>query len=465
MKGLVTILAAAGLALAGCAAVGPTYVTPPAPVAPAFRGLPPGGSVTAASSSAWWERFGDPMLDQVVEEALAQNLDIQAAMARVTQARAAARATGAALLPAGQLQTDANRAHQSLVGSNAQAAAYQRDVDLFDVGVGASWEIDLFGGLRRGAEAARADAAAAEAGLAGARLMVAAETADAYLQLRGFQSRLGLAERRVADDGKVLELTRLLYDAGHAPRLQRDQAEATLAQAEATLPLLRAGVEAELNRLAVLRGRTPESDRSRLVAVRPVPTPPPITGGLTPGDLLRRRPDVAAAERRLASADARIGAAVADYYPKIDLQALLGFQSLTSGKLFTSDAALAQGTAALKWRLFDFGRVDAEVAAAKGARAEALANWRKAVLSAAEDVENALTQLRERDAQLSRLQAASLALEHARDAAQAGYERGAVSLLDVIDTERQLLETEDSAADVETQHARAMVALYRALGG
>ncbi len=459
------VLPVAMLALAGCAAVGPNYTAPTAPIAPAFRNLPAGPASALAGAEAWWTGFNDPLLNQMVDEALSQNLDIQAAAARLTQARAAARGAGAALLPAGQLQLDASRAHQSLVGSNAQAAAFQRDVNLFDAGVGASWEVDLFGALRRGAEAARADAGAAQAGLAAARLAIAAETADAYLQLRGFQSRLALAERRVRDDERVAALTGLLFEAGHAPSLQRDQAEAVLAQAQATPPLLRAGVEAELNRLAVLCGRPPETERSALAADRPVPPLPPIPGDVTPGDLLRRRPDVAAAERRLAAANARIGVAVADYYPRIDLQALVGFQSLTAGKLFTGDAGLAQATAGLKWRLFDFGRVDAEVAAARGARAEALANWRQTVLGAAEEVENALSQLTQRDAQLTRLQAASLALEHARDASQAGYERGAVSLLDVIDTERQLLETQDAAADVNAQRARALVALHRALGG
>ena len=461
MKPLIAALLVATVALAGCAAVGPNYATPIAPVAAAFRNLPP---APPTGAEPWWTRFGDRLLSQAVAEALTQNLDIEAAVARVTQARSAARAAGAALLPAGQVQADASRASQSLVGSNAQAAAHQRDVSLFDAGVGASWEIDLFGGQRRRAEAAGADVQAAEAGLGGARLVVAAETADAYLQLRGFQSRLALAERRVADDAKVLELTNLLFEAGHAPRLQRDQAEAVLSQAKATLPLLRAGIEAELNRLAVLCGRTPESERAELAATGSVPAPEAMPGGLTPRDLLRTRPDVAAAERRLAASNARIGAALADYYPKVDLQALIGFQSLTTGKLFSADAGLAQGSAGLRWRLFDFGRVDAEVAGARGAYAEALANWRRAVLLAAEDVENALTQLAERGSQLSRLQSASLALEHARGAAQAGYERGAVSLLDVIDTERQLLLTEDQFADVNTQRARAMVALHRALG-
>jgi NodT family efflux transporter outer membrane factor (OMF) lipoprotein len=455
---------AVGLGLCGCAAVGPNYRPPAADVAPAFRALsaaPP----AVASAAPWWTGFHDPGLDAVVERALAQNLDLAAASARVTQARAAARGAGAALAPIGAIQADAGRERQSLVGTNAQAAAYQRDVDLFEGGVGASWEIDLFGGLRRTAEAARADLGAAQAGLLGARLMVAAETADAYLQLRGYQARIALAERRIADDAKIVELVQLQFDAGHAPRLQLDQAQAVLAQAQAAAPLLRAGAEAQLNRLAVLTGRAPESERADLEAPRPVPTPPALPSGVTPGDLLRARPDVAAAERRLAAANARIGAAVADYYPKVSVQGLLELSSLTTGKLFSADALQGQGQVALRWRLFDFGRVDAEVAAAKGAQAEALATWRLSVLTACEDVENATALQTRRAEQLAALRKASAALERARDAAQAGYERGAVSFLDVIDAERQLLETEDAAADAETQRARAAVALRRALGG
>lgn len=453
------------LALAGCISVGPNYKAPASPLPSAYRALPVGQIEPTSNAPAWWAEFGDPLLTKTVEEALAQNLDLQAAAARVAQARAAARAAGAALLPAGQIQGDASQVQQSLIGSSAQAAARQRDINLFDAGIGASWELDLFGGNRRGAEAASADAAAAEAGATGARLMIAAETADAYVQLRGFQSRLALAEQQVQDAQHLLDLTRLLVKSGHAAQLQLDQAEALLAQAEASTTLLRVGLEVQLNRLAVLCARPPEAERGALSRGAPVPEATSFAFSKSPSELLRQRPDVAAAERRLAAANARIGLALSDYYPKVDLQGLIGFQSLTSGNLFSNDAKQTQATAGLRWRLFDFGRVDAEVAAARGAHAEALANWRKAVLSAAEDVENAVVQLNERSTQVARLKAASQSLKRSHETLLASYARGAVSQLEVIDTERQWLGMEDAKQDGRTQRARAVIALHRAMGG
>ncbi len=463
-RGLVAL--AALTLLAGCRTVGPDYAPPAAPVAPAFRGAPPPSPARAARPpEAWWTGFGDPVLTATVEQALAGSPTVEAAVARVTQARAASRAAGAALYPTGQLQVDVTHARQSLVGQNAFAAAVRQDVDIFAAGVGAAWEADLFGGLRREREASRADAEGAVLALAGARLMVAADTAGAYLQLRGLQARIALVARRVRDDRRLVELTGLLFDAGRIPRLQLDQARATLAQAEASEPLLRAAAEAQLNRLAVLTGRTPESERGALAVERPVPPPPPVPADLAPADLLRARPDVAAAERRLAAANARIGTAIADYYPRVSFQGLLGLQSIGLGDFLTGDAGAGSLAAGLRWRLFDFGRVDAEVANARGVYAEALADWRAAVLRAAEEVETALAVSAERARQLDRLQAASLSLERALDASQAGYDRGVVSLLDVIDTERQLLITQDAAADANAQRARAAVAIRRALGG
>lgn len=450
--------------LSACAAVGPSYAPPLAPVAPAFRTAPTVGA-PAAVAARWWEGFRDPALNRLVEQALARNLDLDQAIARVLQARASARSASAALLPTGQLNTQAAHVRQSLAGTGAgSAAAFGRDIDLFDLNAGASWELDLFGGLRRGREAASADLQASELGLAAARLTVAADTTDAYLQLRGFQARLGVTERRAADDRHLLELVSAQYDAGHLPRLQRDQAQAVLAQTEAAAPLLRAGIEAQLNRLAILTGVTPESDRGGLQQAAALPEPPGPPPGLTPADLLRRRPDVAAAERRLAGANARIGTAIADYYPKVSLQGLLGLQSLSLGRLISGSALQGQAAAGLRWRLFDFGRVDSEVASARGAYAEQLAVYRLAVLRAAEDVETALAAFAERGAQLERLRAATTALEQARSAAQAGYEGGAISFIEVIDAERQLFATEDALATARTEQARAAVAFNRALG-
>lgn len=464
MRRLAVLLAAA-LGLAACE-VGPTYRAPELSPAAAFRNTAEPRSDTPRSAD-WWRAFADPALDRLEQAALAQNLDIAASVARVKSARAAAGSAEAALAPSGELDGQAARARQSLVGQNALAAYvpnYPRTGSLFDATIGAAWELDLFGGVRRQTEAARAEAEGADAELTGARLMVASDVADAYLQLRGDQRRLALAERQTEIDAHLADLVALRFAAGEAPRRDLDEAQASLAAARAAQPLLRAGVESELNRLAVLTGRSPEAERGDLASDAPIPAAPAFEAG-TPAAMLQRRPDLIAAQRRLVAANARVGAAIAEYYPTISLQGLVGFESTRTGVLLTGAAQEAQGAAGLKWRLFDFKRIDADVANARGVRAQALAAYRMAALRAAEDVEDALSLRLQRQAQARELHASEVALERARQAAADAYAAGALSLLEVIDADRALLQTEDQAAEADAETARASVALVRALGG
>ena len=353
------------------------------------------------------------------------------------------------------------------MGANAALArspGYRRVASLYDITSGAAWELDLFGGLRRGSEAANAERQAADAGLGAARLMVSADVADAYVQLRSAQRRLQLTQQQVAASDHLLDLARARFEAGQAPRRDVDAAEAASAQARANLPLLHAAMEAQFNRLAVLTGAPPEAPRGALAEPADLPTARPIPVGL-PADLLRTRPDLVAAERRLASANARIGAAIADYYPRISLQAALGYESLSTANLISAAAGDHQGAFGVRWRLFDFGRVDAEVAAARGREAEALSAYRQAVLRAAEDVEDALVVEADRRAQAQDLRRAEASLIRARQAAADAYAAGAASLIEVLDAERQLLQTQDLAVQAEAEGARAAIALRRALGG
>jgi NodT family efflux transporter outer membrane factor (OMF) lipoprotein len=462
-----TLAALAGLCLISACAIGPDYRPPDGLTAAAWRGAEASGTA-AAPAPDWWRGYADPVLDSLERAALAQNMDIAQAVARVKQARAAAGAANAAKLPAGQANASAAEAYQSIAGANAPLAAYfpryDRAGSLFDVTAGASWELDVFGGLRRQSEAARAELGAAQASAAGARLMVTADVADAYIQLRAFQRRLQIAAEQTGKARQLLELVALRVDAGTAPRRDLDAARASAAEAEAVEPALRVGEEAEFNRLAVLTGATPEADRATLETPAALPVPPRIVVG-RPGDLLRRRPDLIAAEQSLIAANARVGAAISDYYPKVDLQALAGFDSATAAALFSGGAAEAQGLLGLRWRLFDFGRVDAEVAGARGKTAEALAAYREAALRAAEDVENALTARVENQVRARKLHEEEVALTQARIATEDAYAAGQVSLLEVIDADRQLLATRDQALQADQDSARAAVALTRALGG
>jgi outer membrane protein TolC len=262
----------------------------------------------------------------------------------------------------------------------------------------------------------------------------------------------------------LLDLVRLRFAHGLAADREVAQAEALLSEARASLQPLRIDLEAQLNRLDVLMGAQPGTYAAELKVPAAIPSVPAIAAG-TPADLLRRRPDVVAAERRLAAASARIGVAISDYYPKFSLSGLLGFESLSPGNLCKAATFQPAAVAGLRWRLFDFGKVDAEVAQARGADAEALAQYRLSILRAAEDVENAFTRLVQLEAHAEELQREVAALTRARDLSQSAYQAGINPLSDVLDARRQLLSAQDELAHTRADAARAAVQTFRALGG
>ncbi|PHV23040.1 RND transporter [Janthinobacterium sp. BJB446] len=422
----------------------------------------------AAELRQWWTAFGDPRLTHLVTVALAQNLDLAQAQARVRQARAATGAADAALLPSASLGGQAARAYQSVqtpLGQVLDATpGHDRAGSARELNLQASWELDLFGGLRREREAARADYEASEAGWAATRLAVAAQTADLYLSIQGLQARLDLARRQVDTEAALLELATLLYDKGLVNEPALRQAEASLAQARAVVPGLDTAREVALHALDVMLGAAPGTYGDEMAAAGVMARAPRITADGAPGELLRRRPDLIAAERRLAAASARIGVAVAEYYPKLSLGALFG-SATSGGALFGSGSGQAAGMLGLRWRLFDFGRIDAQIEASRGREAELLAAYRLAALHAAEDVENACSALLRHEEQAALLAQSVQAFERARAAALAAYEKGVVSRLDVLQADTRLLRAADARAQAQTASARAAVATYRALGG
>jgi outer membrane protein TolC len=261
-----------------------------------------------------------------------------------------------------------------------------------------------------------------------------------------------------------LKLVQNRYDAGAATKREIAQAEALLQQARSTLPPLRLALEKQLNRLDVLMGAQPGTYAHELDTVAPIP-PIPKIANQTPVDVLRRRPDIIAAERRLAASNERIGVAIAEYYPKISLSGVLGFDSLNSGTLFTAGAFQPAAVAGLRWRLFDFGRVDAEVKQARGANAEALLDYRQSVLKAAEDVENSLALLAETQAYGVQVQAEVQSLTQARNLSQEAYRAGSITLTDVLDEDRELLIAQDQLDANRADTARAAVVVFRSFGG
>jgi NodT family efflux transporter outer membrane factor (OMF) lipoprotein len=429
-------------------------------------------AVAAASKADlvnWWRSFDDPLLTSLVERALAQNLDLQQASARVVQARAALRHANADLLPAGQVSGQASEAYQSLETPQGRIASalpgFEREAQSYDLNVGASWELDLFGGKDAARDAARADWQASAAAATAARLAVAAQTTDTYIAIRSLQTRLDVARGRHKIQQQLVDLVALQYRKGVAAELQLRQAEGALAQVSAAVPELEQNLDSAMNALDVLLGVQPGTTRPELAAAASVPVPPAVSSAGGPAALLRRRPDIIAAERTLAASNARIGVAMAEYYPKFSLSGLLGTATMGLGGLFGGNATQAGGVLGVRWRLFDFGRVDAEIAAANGRNAEALAAYRLTVLRASEDVENAFSALIRQQARAQILAEGDSSLSKARASAFAGYKGGVSTMLDVLDAYRRLLETRDAEIQAKAAAARAAVASFRALGG
>ena len=467
----IVLLVGASL-MAGCA-VGPDYQRPDAALSDRFLGqssIEQRSGTSKASLITWWEGFGDPVLSDFIAKALEQNLDLVQASARVAQARAGLGAANAALLPSGNISGQAARAYQSVETPLGQVLdstpGFDRYGNAYELDLGASWELDVFGGLRRGREAALAEYQASEAGAAATRLAVAAQTADTYITLRGLQARLDIANRQVKTQQDLLEKVQLLYSKGLAASYQLRQTEGALAQVQATVPVLQTGLDAAMNALDVMLGTPPGTHRQQLAETGSIPLPPQITGMGTPADLLRRRPDLIVAERRLASSNARIGEAIAEYYPKFSLSALLGSATAVSaGHLFSGGASQASGALGLRWRLFDFGRINAQIDQAKGQEAEALAAYRQSALRATEDVENAFSALVNRESQATTLTAGEASLSEARQSSFIAYQKGTASLIDVLNTDETLLQASDARAQARTESARAAVAAFKALGG
>ncbi|MGS4818040.1 efflux transporter outer membrane subunit [Raoultella terrigena] len=466
------VLAVTSGLLTSCA-VGPDYHRPNTPLPEHYQAqsaVEQRSASRPASFNLWWDGFDDPLLSQLVSDALAQNLDLAQATARMDQARAGLGAATAALLPSGNISGQATRAYQSTETPLGQVLSatpdYNRYGNSYEADLNASWEIDVFGGLRRGRQAALADYQASEAGVAATRLAVAAQTADIYITLRGLQTRLAIVDKQVSTQQALLEKVQLLHAKGLAPEYQVRQTEGALAQVQATVPVLRTGLDTAMNALDVMLGTPPGTHRTELALPGAIPQAPQITSTGTPADLLRRRPDIIVAERHLAASSARIGVAVSEYYPKFSLSALLGSATaVSSGNLFSADASQSAGVLGLRWRLFDFGRINAQIDQAKGQEQEALAAYRLSVLRATEDVENAFSALINSEIQAATLIKGESALASARQSSFIAFRQGTASLIDVLHNDETLLQSSDARAQAQTEAARAAVATFRALGG
>lgn len=457
---------------AGCA-VGPDYVRPETKMADHYRGQAAVNDRNAnvgAYLASWWNGFGDPKMAKFVELAVKQNLDLAQASTRILQARAGLGMADSTLLPYGSVSGQAARAHQSVetpLGKVLNSTpGFNRYGDAYELNTGISWEMDLFGGLRRNREAAVADYQASEAAAVATRLAVAAQTADIYISIRGLQSRLTIARQLVQTQQDIFAIVTLLFNKGLATEIQVQQADAALAQARASIPIIENALDVAMNAMDVLLGELPGTYRSELEVIGDIPLAPRISDAGSPRELLRRRPDLIVAERRLAASNARIGMAIAEYFPKLSLSGLVGSAtSVSGGNLFSNGASQSSVAFGLRWRLFDFGRINAQIDHAKAQEAEALIAYKLAVLRATEEVENTYSAVVKFEEQAAVLNQGVNALSRARDASLVAYQKGVVSLMDVLKSDENILRASDSRVQAQTESARAAVSAFRALGG
>lgn len=452
---------------AGCAVVGPDFVAPQPDVPAAYREAH-GPAPSAEQLAAWWQRFRDPELDRLVAAALAANRELAAAEARVREARALREATAGRELPALNASAALTRSRESgetLAGQNLQRAGEHLTNNLLRAGVDAGWEIDLFGGVHRAVEAAAADALAAEAARLAVQTTVAADTAGAWLELRGLAKELAAVQRNLDAQRASWQLVRDRQVAGMAADLDLARAEAQVAGTAAALPPLRSAMRQTAYRLEILTGRTPGSDTPHLLAAAPLGAaswPDPPAG--VPAELLRRRPDVLRAEAELAAASARVGVAEAELYPKLTLVGSLGLAATSTASLGSAAAQTWSFGPALSLPIFEGGRLRSLVAARAAALDGARARYEQTVLGAVGEVESAAATLTEtrarRVALVQSLNALRRALGHANDR----YRAGVSGFLDVLDAQRALFATEIELARADRELAAAQVRLHKALG-
>lgn len=452
--------------LAGCATVGPDYAGAPdtAPQATARGAFVRAGdtTTTAAPAARWWESLGDPVLNTLVEQALADSPGLAAANARVAQSRAALAASRTAALPS--INTSFAAPYINVPGNLFGEGSGRDEINAYNLGFDASWEIDLFGGTRRKVEAATARAEAAEASAADARVTLSAEIVRAYVGLRARQQIKALQARQVQIDQELTELARQRFAAGTIPRQPVNAAEAQVFASEADLARSEAEIAVLMDQVAVLAGKEPGTLDTLLAEPAPVPLPPAQVAVGDPAQMLRNRPDIRSAERQLAAANADIGARIADKFPKISFLGLLGLGGQDIGDVFEPSNIVGIALPQIKWNLFDGGRAERQVEAARGSYAEAEANHRRIVLQSLQDAEGSLARFGANRIAFGRALDAQGRATRNVELQQQRLAAGTIGRADRLDAERQALQMAMASASARADLTGSFIAVEKSLG-
>lgn len=445
----------AGVAFLPSCTVGPAYQ----PKTASQLGVPDSWSVTAPPSSAdltrWWQRFDDPVLGQLVEEAARSNLDIAQAMARLRQAREALVVSRSDLLPSVSGSSSYRRTETIRGGSGG--------LNSFSLGLDASYQLDLFGGVRSSVAASRAQYEGAGFDYATVLLSVQSEIARNYVLVRAYQAQMDNARASLAIQDDNLEIAGFRVQAGLVSSLDSEQARASRAQTAANVPQLESQYVAAVSRIAVLTGQAPGALKSMLAAAKPIPVGPESIAAGIPADVLRQRPDVRAAERNLAAATAQIGVAKAQLLPLFNIS---GSLSASAGNIGSVLDTITGGLfAGISQAIFNGGRLNAQVRSSRAAADGAFAAYKSTVLTALEDVENALMALRAANERERQFAIAFDAASNSAILARSQYRTGLIDFTNLNTQEASLISARNGLVQTRSDRATALIALYAALGG
>jgi len=467
MRPAIWVAVALTFVAVGCA-VGPNYKRPQVAV-PTQWTVPParGTSAKPIERDDWWASFQDAELNSLIERAVAQNLDLKLALERVQEARAARGVARSSYFPSVDATVSATRNRQGVIAPTAPGVAkiFPVEFNNFQGGLAASWELDVFGGIRRGVQAATSDAAAADENRRDVLVILLADVGRAYAQLRGFQKRLEIANKNIKTQQDTLDLTTARAKAGLATELDVSRAAAQLQSTKAVVPTLLSGIDISAQRLSVLLGEEPGALRSELERASPIPTAEPEVEVGLPSNLVERRPDIRRSEAQLAAATARVGEAKADLFPHFLLTGTAGRQATELHDLTLGAGNFFSVGPAISVPLFTGGRIRSNIAVQASRQREALISYQASILNALEEVETALVNYSEEQERRDRLNQAAQQSQLAVDLAMEQYTAGLVDFLSVLDAQRELYAEEDLAVESQTTVTTDVIALYRALGG
>jgi len=467
-KASILLVSLATAFLTGCTTVGPDYEAPVSTVPDVwFETAVAGVAEGDASLQTWWTQLDDPMLSSLIERAGASNLDLREAVARINVARANLGIVSGERLPRVDAVGEGSRSQLSDNGALDQVAPADgfKAQNLFNLGIDASWEIDVFGRIRRSTESAQASYEASLEDYRDVLVTLFAEVARSYIGVRETQARISFAETNAAAQRDTLRLTRDRHDAGATSGLDVVQAESNLRNTEAQIPSLKIQLNIYLNSLAVLLGEYPGALDDELEPEAPMPLPP---GELTisiPADLLRQRPDIRSRERALAAQTARIGVATADLYPRFSLSGFFAVSARDVGDLFDGDSVTWGISLPIRWQIFDRGRIRSAIDLEQARTDQALVAYERTVLQAFAEVENALVAYSLERTRRDSLSAATVATQRAVELVSIQYQEGLADFQNVLDMERSLSSQQDQLAVSEGRILQDLIALYKALGG